>query len=1290
MADYDSLPDTELLSVWNSTLDMKERDRIIEVMKERNLFPSTAMTEWEAETGAYPLFEDPQFLQKLLAKREFAESLQTTWKPEDDPCGDQTRFEITPVQRFVTNLMSPRSPYMSALLYHGVGVGKTCAAVQITEAWLETFPHEKVIIVAPPTIQQGFIKTIFNSSETNLVISKEVDAPNHAIGCTGDTYLKLTGTLLEKDRDVIQRRVNSAIRRRYAIYGYNQFANRIRDLVKDIPATATKERRDMLESNILRTYFSGKLLVIDEAHNLRDLPDELSEEMATDEKLEEGEEEPGGKTQKTDSAGGKLLTPYLRKVLKYAEGMKLVLLTATPMYNSYLEIIFILNLLLLNDKKAPLVVSDIFNEKGALRPGAEEKLGAVAQHYVSFMRGENPMSFPVRLMPEDVPKLSLAEYPSLNPRGVPVPPEEKIFIDKLPIVAIPLKGDALKASMAYTNDLPPGKGDLSSIRIHKLVQSGNCIVPVTDSTRGDTIKEYRKRLDIDGLRSIFTEEMIKSEKRIKDRRSGLEKTISMNVGVRFRAKQEDGARWLGADQLSNYAPKISYIVNRLRKTEGVAFVYSRFIASGALPMALALEANGYTLYGRKFNMLSNGIQYQPELGRQCALCELREKQHTMNMDHEFAPAYYGILTGDDKFSVNNEETIQGERLIENKNGVIMKVIIGSQIASEGVDLKFIREIHVVDSWFHLNRTEQVLGRGIRFCSHSALPKEKRNTTIYLYATTLPAEVDRETADLYSYRIAFRKAVQVGRISRIMKTYAIDCNLNHDAIIISGQAPITQIDAQGKVRRDRVSINDMPFTAVCDWTECAYDCKPQIKVDPLGTDDSTYSEFAARWRENKLKQRVRELFALQPNYKSDDFWDMIDAPRVAVIDLLTSIINNKMFQVQYNNITGYVRYCNGYYVFQPNVYGDLAIPLSIRVARIPFKRDFFTPVIKDYVEEVDAALEDEKEDAIDDEELVHFWKSLVTWCTALATSKDAVKVPKPVLEHIRRMSNNMPDIQRIYSENLDMVYWFQVAYHKSSNKDNEKMRNALLQYFWDNWLTLNEQKLLTYSADIPGANTMINEFRINVGSSTVTRFLNPENGEIIYWCNTNKQCDKSIVDEVLGMTDEEDYIQHFTIDNRTTGKLYGFLTPKNGKLVFKTNEPPKVDTKAAKARAPGRGLECISNSTISAHIKDLKELGTILEEHDMTDFDLNDVEMTSRRKFAKSSRACTLKELILRYMDKKHIARKRWFFRPVSAKYAGHEGLFKVGKTSKVIEKTISKKEGKVTKRKKGAKADEFE
>jgi hypothetical protein len=138
------------MQVWEDETDFTHRDYIIAELKRRKLFPSNEVRAWNKETGAYPDLIDPEFLQKLLAKREFADSLQRTWKPKTDPCSEEiTTFEVTPVQRFISNFMSPKTPYMSALLYHGVGVGKTCAAITSAEAYLEVFPKRQVFIVAP-------------------------------------------------------------------------------------------------------------------------------------------------------------------------------------------------------------------------------------------------------------------------------------------------------------------------------------------------------------------------------------------------------------------------------------------------------------------------------------------------------------------------------------------------------------------------------------------------------------------------------------------------------------------------------------------------------------------------------------------------------------------------------------------------------------------------------------------------------------------------------------------------------------------------------------------------------------------------------------------------------------------------------------------------------------------------------------------------------------------------------------------------------------------------------------
>ena len=1225
-AEYLAMPREELLLAWEKETDFSRRDQLIKVMTQMGLFPSKDLTAWEREAGLYPDTMDPEFLQKLLLKREFAESLQSAWKPRTDPCRGEDTFEVTPVQRFVSQWMSPKTPYLSALLYHGVGVGKTCAAIQIAEAWLEQYPSQPVMIVCPPTIKQGFLRTIFDISKVVIGTDKEA---NTASQCTGVVYMKLSNTLFERDPERIVRAVTRLINRRYKIFGYVALANHIRHLMDHIPVSLSEERREELMRQAIRKEFSHRLLMVDEAHNLRDVVDEAkgADEFA------------GGKAEEDDVAGGKLLTPYLRQVLGVAEGMKFCALTATPMYNTYREIIFLLNLLLMNDKKATLREQDIFDRKGGVTEAGQTRLAQIAQHYISFMRGENPVSFPVRLFPEGVPVLEA--YPVENPRGGAIPEEEAGYYRRLPLVAVPLQGHALVASEAFTEDLPPSEtAGLSTLALAKLVQAGNLVVPETVATRGDTVEAWTKRTSAEALRTVFTREVVGGR-------------------ARYRAK-EVGAGWLSAEGLAEYAPKFSYFVKRIQQTEGCVFAYTRFIGGGALPLALALEANGYTLYGRKPSegLLVDGIQAPG--GRQCALCPQKEQEHVAS-GHTFRPAYYGLLTGDVTLSPRNDLTIQAQRAMENAEGAQMKVIIGSQIASEGVDLRFVRETHVLDSWFHLNKTEQILGRAIRYLSHCALPTEKRNNTVYLYATYFPvgsAMEERETADLYSYRLGFRKAVTIGRVTRILKQSAIDCNLNREAIVISGEAPVRQVDSQRKVRSD-VNINDMPFTAVCDWMEtCDYTCSPVIAVreqSKAGLDDSTYDEFAARWRMERIRGVLRKVFERQPFIASEDLWNIFsDVPRFVIVDLLQEVVGNKSYQVAYQGQQGYVRYCNGYYLFQPNVYMDVTIPLSIRVGRFPIKRDAYLPLEYDPPE-----VEDEKKTADTLGTLEEFWRATVEWVTTLTRSDEVPPYPDEIQQRRFLVSQGDRDQENRYEQILEMIRWIHRAFHSQvrGEEDRAALRQALLFHFWDEWLRLDEQLYMVYSSDLAQDESVmlcIQENQVRLGRLLVHRFYQAESDATVYLCEEGTECQASVVDAIR--RDPGDRLRSFRVTPQTTGSLYGFLITKNGELVFKTSHP-SPDGEVT------QGKECGNVSNKVGHMANLTTIGQLLEKSGRGDMDLNVMMLLHRleHQVRGLGRICTLMNMMLRFLDAIRLGGRRWFFRPLAAHEAGHVGFFRRGR-----------------------------
>jgi superfamily II DNA or RNA helicase len=181
-------------------------------------------------------------------------------------------------------------------------------------------------------------------------------------------------------------------------------------------------------------------------------------------------------------------------------------------------------------------------------------------------------------------------------------------------------------------------------------------------------------------------------------------------------------------------------------------------------MALALESMGFSRYAST-----------PEHSRGL-LKTKREPIDAITMttrtSGSIKPARYVMITGEKDFSQNNNEDIKYVTNKANANGENVKVILISMAASEGLDFKNIRQIHILEPWYNMNRIEQIIGRGVRNLSHCHLPFEERNVEIYLHGTVL--DYDEEAADVYVYRSAERKAVQIGRVTRVLKEISVDC------------------------------------------------------------------------------------------------------------------------------------------------------------------------------------------------------------------------------------------------------------------------------------------------------------------------------------------------------------------------------------------------------------------------------------------------------------------------------------------------------------------------------------
>ena len=1216
----------------------------------------------EVEGLLYPDIDDASFLAKLLGKREFRESYQS--KITDDTlkhniCEVQ-EFEYTSTQRFIAQFMSPNTPYNGMLLYHGVGVGKTCTAVLTAEAFLELSPKNKVFILAPPAIQPGFYRTIFDSNRIKFGV--EADDPNQHEGCTGNRYLELTQTQLERSKKDIELRVNRLINKRYSIMGYVAFRNMVRDILSQIPSTLPPERKRQQETRLLQKALSGSLIIVDEAHNLRDVADVDDESDQAD--------DIGGSDERGDAAGGKKLTPFLRQVLRTCEGNKLLLMTATPMYNSHKEIISLLNFLLHvdhADESEMLRESDLRFHMTAtgeqLTPESEARIIKVANGHVSFMRGENPKAFPARLHPAD--DIMIKTWPAHAPNGRTVLETiQKEDVLRLPLVKCELKGDTLAVMKHMTERLVEAKG-VGIRTIDTLLQAGNCIFP------GEGLEG---RVGSEGFQSWFTARPIAGT--FEGTRLSILPQYTPAHGIDIG---EYDWMTLGKNLLGSFSPKFNQVLQSIKTSKGISFVYSRFVENGAVIFCLLLEANGYTAWGRSAPLFSKGATSPG--GRQCALCEKREGKHAGDTTHKFTPAYYALLTASSidtadrqslPLSPNNPRVVTAARDLGNSDGSKIKVIVGSQVAGEGLDLRAIRDIHILEGWFHLSKEEQIVGRGIRYCSHQGLDYKYRNCTINLYVNVFPEALNKETIDQYSYRTAMNKAVRVGNVSRALRQGAADCNLNRDAILVSGLSDVEMVDSQGKTRM--VNLNDQDYTPICDWIRCEYECKPAISVKALPEDNGTYDIFAARFAEQSMITRLKALLKEQPWWRWEDIQKIFkDIPKVTLTSLLLRTVGNPSIIFENGNLQGHIIYRNNLFIFQPSTIQDHAIPLAFRYGRYPVKRDSYEPatltempapgvtilkraatalVPKGPVPANTAVEENAPVSSLDITLARELWKQINLWIDASlkddATPASIVEnIPDVLTKAILSYLGGDVSKKDNYELRLKKLQWWGHVVARSAVPNGLKdLRLVARQFAWDSFLKGSEQIQLinegAYAADSAG-----NEQYIFAGELKALRYLDIPTREPVYVCGDGP-CAPSVLQ--IFLSSKTDVFLTAVANQRLTGALYGFMVPWENIMMFKTNTP------VAEGKVPPGGAACSIVSNVAGHRKKLTDLGAILAQHFGGNvFDLTDSILTGSRKLQGAPNFCALMEIVMRWMDVRRadFGGRRFFYRPISAYYSKH-------------------------------------
>ena len=1059
----------------------------------------------------YPNTNDPNFNIKIASKKEFNDTKYDGIIHDDVKKYaneiSTAEFEISPHQSFVRNFLSFQTPYNSLLLYHGLGSGKTCSAIGVSEDMREYLKQigiiKKIIIVASENVQENFKLQLFD--ERNL---KNVDGIWIIKGCIGNKLLKEVNptNLKEMTREKIISQIKSIISTSYIFMGYGQLANYIIK-ISDIPEGSYKNEaeKDKRVKRKLMHEFNSRLIIIDEIHNIRMTEDNENKKVGVN----------------------------LELLVKSAENMRLLLLSATPMYNTYKEITWLVNLMNINDRRSSIELKDIFDSAGNFKNEGRDILIRKATGYVSFVRGENPYTFPYRIYPEDFSITNTFskpgyEYPTYQMNGKIIEKTDAFRIFKLYLLPIGVYQSIVykyiikwlkQKNMNVTNK----KGDLRVMPTFENMDSfGYTILqkPLESLImcypyEGLELNSYESddsQIGGSGTLPLPTSDSTSSDDTLKfdpselTGKKGLSRIMryvdskTPPVKGSFEYKPDTLTKYgrvFSANEIGKYSTKLKSILNSIvspdteHVSDGIILIYSQYIDGGLIPTALALEEMGITRHGANVTSLFKNSPFSPVDVRTM-------KPKNQNTFPDFKPAKYTMITGDPRLSPNNVSDINTITNVNNKDGDVIKIILISKAGSEGIDFKYIRQVHILEPWYNISQVEQIIGRAVRNLSHKELEFEKRNVQIFMYGTILENNKD-ESADLYVFRLAELKAKQIGQVSRALKESAVDCIINHDQTTFTQEnfnlkitTPITQILSTG-ITLEKFKIGDIPYSATCDYMEtCEYTCNPTKTITDADINVDTYSEQFVTTNSEKIIQKIKSLMKEHFFYKKQLLFDMIDVPKkyqlVQKYSALTRLIEdkNELIMDKYGR-SGRLVNIGEYYLFQPLEIKDPSIssfdrsvPVDYKPKSILFNINPTQDILKHVIDKKNIAVSEETEKGQEHKKPQAIVDMVAKYDLSFEYKNQLIKITRgdsDWYKHCGFMMNVLTKGRSVIQENelpillVDHLVESLVFNDKLSVLNYVYSLNIIQEHSFE-WLVKEHFKKLTVSLSLSGSGNMI--------------------------------------------------------------------------------------------------------------------------------------------------------------------------------------------------------------------------
>ena len=263
-----------------------------------------------------------------------------------------------------------------------------------------------------------------------------------------------------------------------------------------------------------------------------------------------------------------------------------------------------------------------------------------------------------------------------------------------------------------------------------------------------------------------------------------------SIDLAMKRLEENADEYLTIDHLrNNYSAKFAKVFEHIDTSPGKVLAYSQFRnIEGLGILRLILKHQGYEEI--KIIQHENGgwgianaeKVFAPEYNNKRFIIFDGNREKTQIMLQMYNGLYNFL-------PIEIQKQLTAAKMnTSNLRGELIKIIMITQSGAEGISLKNVRRVLIIEPFWNKVRMDQVIGRAVRTNSHIELPKNEQHVEVFMYTSvftpkqlednfTLRKKDNSMTSDTHIMTVALKKDELIQVFLNQLKSVSIDCRNN---------------------------------------------------------------------------------------------------------------------------------------------------------------------------------------------------------------------------------------------------------------------------------------------------------------------------------------------------------------------------------------------------------------------------------------------------------------------------------------------------------------------------------